>query len=221
MTLTEYLVQTHTEPALQRLCQSLAQAAIEIGALIARGALEGVTEKMASTNVQGETQMQLDIRSHELALAQMVLSEVVAGVVSEEVEAPVLLDAADAPFLVCMDPLDGSSNLAINGVVGSIFSVLPNIGVTALGERAFLQPGQQQLAALYVMYGPATLLVLSVGQGTQVFTLDPVTADFILTQADVTIAASTTEFAINASNQRYWQPAMQRYISECLQGASG
>lgn len=221
MNLAEYLIHSQTEPALQRLCQSLAQAAIEIGALIGRGALEGVTEKMTSTNVQGETQMQLDIRSHELALAQMVLSEVVAGVVSEEVDAPVLLDAADAPFLVCMDPLDGSSNLAINGVVGSIFSVLPNIGVTALGERAFLQPGQQQLAALYVMYGPATLLVLSVGQGTQVFTLDPSTADFVLTQVDVTIAASTAEFAINASNQRYWQPAMQRYISECLQGENG
>lgn len=221
MTLSDYLIQAQTAPALQRLCHALSQAAMDIAALIARGALEGVTEKMTSTNVQGETQMQLDIRSHELALARMMLSEVVAGVVSEEVDQPVLFDTAEAPYLVCMDPLDGSSNLAINGVVGSIFSVLPNPGGAALDAQAFLQPGHRQLAALYVMYGPATLLVLSVGQGTQVFTLNPATGDFVLTQSDVMIASVTAEFAINASNQRYWQPAMQRYVSECLQGVAG
>lgn len=221
MNLAEYLKQAEVEPALATLCLSLAAAGVEIAALIAQGALQGVTEKMHSTNVQGETQMQLDIRSHELALAQMVLSNVVAGVLSEEVEAPVLLDALDAPYLVSMDPLDGSSNLAINGVVGSIFSVLPNPGLESMGAQAFLQPGKQQLAAAYLMYGPATLLVLTVGQGTQVFTLATDTATFVLTQADVRIAEDSSEFAINASNQRYWQPAMQRYIDECLQGQDG
>ena len=221
MKLNEYLQQAQVEPALQHLCLHLAKAGQAISTLIAQGALQGVTEKMHSTNVQGETQMQVDIRSHELALAQMVLSGVVAGVLSEEVELPVWLDVADAPFLVSMDPLDGSSNLAINGVVGSIFSVLPNPASAAGDDTAFLQPGNAQLAAMYLMYGPTTLLVLTVGKGTQVFTLATESGEFVLTQPDVQIAADTSEFAINASNQRYWQPAMQRYVAECLQGSNG
>ncbi|MDP8567998.1 class 1 fructose-bisphosphatase [Methylophilus aquaticus] len=220
MKLNEYLSQAGSPQALASLCLCLAEAGKAIATLIAQGALKGVTEKMHSTNVQGETQMQVDILSHELALAQMVLSGVVAGVLSEEVDLPVWLDAADAPFLVSMDPLDGSSNLAINGVVGSIFSVLPNLGASG-DDAAFLQPGSAQLAAMYLMYGPATLLVLTVGKGTQVFTLASESGDFVLTQSDVQIAADTSEFAINASNQRYWQPAMQRYVDECLQGVDG
>lgn len=221
MLLDVFLKQTSTNQALNGLIGHIAKAGIEIAGLTRQGALAGVTEKMTSTNVQGETQMQLDIRSHELALAQLQTSRVVAGVLSEEVDDVIALAAADAPFLVSMDPLDGSSNLAINGVVGSIFSVLPNIPSEALNAEAFLQPGNRQLAAVYLMYGPATLLVFTLGKGTHVFTLDHVSQQFELTQANVQIAPDTAEFAINASNQRYWQAPMQRYIDECLQGASG
>lgn len=221
MQLDVFLKQVSINQALNSLIWHIAEAGIEIASLIKQGALAGVTEKMTTTNVQGETQMQLDILSHDLALAQLRASTVVAGVLSEEVDAPVLFETLDAPFLVSMDPLDGSSNLAINGVVGSIFSILPNTGVSRLGEQAFLQPGEAQRAAAYVMYGPATLLVLTIGQGTQVFTLDAQQQIFTLTQQTVQIADQTTEFAINTSNQRYWQPAMQRYIAECLQGADG
>lgn len=221
MQLEVFLEKVSVNHSLNVLVSHLAQAGIEIAALIRQGALQGVTEKMTSTNVQGETQMKLDIRSHELAVAQLRASAVVAGVLSEEEDHPVLFETLDAPFLVSMDPLDGSSNLAINGVVGSIFSVLPNIGVSTLGEQAFLQPGQDQRAAAYLMYGPATLMVLTLGQGTHVFTLDHDSNTFMLTQQTVQIAEETSEFAINASNQRYWAPAMQRYINECLQGADG
>ncbi len=221
MLLDVFLKQTSTNQALNGLIGHIAQAGIEIAGLTRQGALEGVTEKMTSTNVQGETQMQLDIRSHELALAQLQTSRVVAGVLSEEVDDVIALALADAPFLVSMDPLDGSSNLAINGVVGSIFSVLPNIHPAELSAEAFLQPGNRQLAAAYLMYGPATLLVFTLGEGTHVFTLDHASQQFELTQANVQIAPDTAEFAINASNQRYWQAPMQRYIEECLQGASG
>jgi len=221
MQLDVFLKKVSINHALNVLVWHIAEAGIEIAALIKQGALEGVTEKMTSTNVQGETQMQLDIRSHEVAVAHLRASAVVAGVLSEEVDAPVLFETLDAPFLVSMDPLDGSSNLAINGVVGSIFSVLPNTGVATLGDQAFLQPGQDQRAAAYIMYGPATLLVLSIGQGTHVFTLDQTTQSFVLTQQTVQMSEETSEFAINASNQRYWQPAVQRYIDECLQGSEG
>ncbi|QDC44715.1 class 1 fructose-bisphosphatase [Methylophilus medardicus] len=221
MQLDVFLKQVSINQALNSLISHIAEAGIEIASLVKQGALAGVTEKMTTTNVQGETQMQLDILSHDLALAQLRASTVVAGVLSEEVDAPVLFETLDAPFLVSMDPLDGSSNLAINGVVGSIFSILPNTGVSRLGEQAFLQPGQAQRAAAYVMYGPATLLVLTMGQGTHVFTLDAQQQIFTLTQQTVQIADQTTEFAINTSNQRYWQPAMQRYIAECLHGADG
>lgn len=221
MQLDVFLKQLSLNHALNVLVWHLAQAGIEIAALVRQGALQGVTEKAASTNVQGETQMQLDIRSHELALAQLRASAVVAAVLSEEAEHPVLFENIDAPFLVSMDPLDGSSNLAINGVVGSIFSVLPNTGVATQGEQAFLQPGQLQRAAAYIMYGPATLLVLTLGQGTHVFTLNHDSQAFELTQQTLAVPEETSEFAINTSNQRYWQPAVQRYINECLQGADG
>lgn len=221
MQLEVFLKKVSVNHDLNVLILRLAQAGIEIAALIRQGALQGVTEKMTSTNVQGETQMKLDIRSHEVALAQLRASDVVAAVLSEEEEKPTMLETIDAPFLVSMDPLDGSSNLAINGVVGSIFSVLPNTGVSTLGEQAFLQPGQDQRAAAYIMYGPATLLVLSIGQGTHIFTLDHDSQAFVLTQQTVTVPEETSEFAINASNQRYWQAAVQRYIGECLQGKEG
>lgn len=221
MQLDVFLKKVSINHALNTLIWHIAEAGIEIAALVRQGALAGVTEKMTSTNVQGETQMQLDIRSHEVALAQLRTSAVVAAVLSEEEDKPVLFETLEAPFLVSMDPLDGSSNLAINGVVGSIFSVLPNTGVATLGEQTFLQPGKDQRAAAYIMYGPATLLVLTIGQGTHVFTLDHSSQAFVLTQQTVKVPEETTEFAINASNQRYWQPAMQRYIMECLQGLEG
>ncbi|KQT42117.1 MULTISPECIES: class 1 fructose-bisphosphatase [unclassified Methylophilus] len=221
MQLDVFLKQVSLNHALNVLIWHAAQAGIEIADLVKQGALQGVTEKTTSTNVQGETQMQLDIRSHEVALEQFRASAVVAGVVSEETEEAIVFETVDAPFLVCMDPLDGSSNLSINGVVGSIFSILPNTGVATQGEQAFLQPGQAQRAALYIMYGPATLMVLTLGQGTHVFTLDHENDSFVLTQQTVEIPAETSEFAINASNQRYWQPAVKRYIDECLQGAEG
>lgn len=221
MQLDVFLKQVSLNHALNVLIWHAAQAGIEIAALVKQGALQGTTEKTTNTNVQGETQMHLDIRSHEVVLEQLRASAAVAAVVSEEADEPIVFETADAPFLVCVDPLDGSSNLAINGVVGSIFSILPNTGVSTQGNQAFLQPGQAQRAAAYVMYGPATLLVLTLGQGTHVFTLDHESNTFVLTQQAVSIPPETSEFAINASNQRYWQPAVKRYIDECLQGTQG
>lgn len=220
--LKHWLQQQAAPPALVKVVLAISDAGQAIARLIAQGGLTGVTEKTSTVNVQGETQMRLDIESHDIAIAQLAASQEVAGVVSEESATAIWLAQTQAPYLVCMDPLDGSSNLAVNGVVGSIFSVLPSPKLAmAADERAFLQAGTQQIAALYVMYGPATLLVLTLGQGTHTFTLNPALNAFVLTASPHAIPAACREFAINASNQRFWQPAIQRYVSECLQGEAG
>lgn len=206
--------------AMQSLLLHVADAAIEIARLVNSGPIQGVTQKLASTNIQGETQMQLDVLSHEEFEAAMRRSAVVAGLLSEEVDDAIDFVKPNTPFLVSVDPLDGSSNIAINGVVGTIFSVLP-ASQQALKPNDFLQAGTQQIAAGYVMYGPATQLVITLGHGAHAFTLDEACGQFVLTQADLRIPNQTTDYAINASNQRYWQPAVQRYVSECMLGAEG
>jgi fructose-1,6-bisphosphatase len=198
---------------------AISQACIVIAETLRQGAMAGVTNKLSAINVQGETQMQLDLESHQVVINALKNSNLVAAVLSEEAEDVVMLDA-NAPWLIATDPLDGSSNLAINGVVGSIFSLLPNSQQGTVEQR-FLQPGRLQSAACYVMYGPATNLILSVGNGTHSFTLNPTNQSFELVQSPMVIAAETNEFAINASNQRYWQPAVKRYIDECLLGKDG
>jgi fructose-1,6-bisphosphatase I/sedoheptulose-1,7-bisphosphatase len=144
--------------------------------------------------------------------------------VSEELEDAYRLPAhyPRGKYLLAFDPLDGSSNIDVNVSVGSIFSILraPNPG-TDPDPADFLQPGAKQVCAGYAIYGPSTMLVLSVGTGVHAFTLDRALGEFVLTRASIQIPATTSEFAINASNQRFWEPAVQRYVAECLEGRSG
>ncbi|PEG35078.1 class 1 fructose-bisphosphatase [Mycolicibacterium agri] len=148
----------------------------------------------------------------------------VAGMVSEELDEPYRLPAEHprGKYLLLFDPLDGSSNIDVNVSVGSIFSILraPQPGSDP-EPQDFLQPGCEQVCAGYAIYGPSTMLVLSVGTGVHAFTLDPNLGEFILTRESIQIPESTKEFAINASNQRFWEPAVQRYVQECLAGRSG
>lgn len=196
-------------------CQAIAQ-------LTAQGALAGVADKLNSENIQGETQVSLDVMSHRLFATALENTGLVAGYVSEEVEAPVILatPAAEARYLVLFDPLDGSSNVAVNGSVGTIFSVLA-APAAPIDDQSFLQPGDQQMVAGYVIYGPATMLVLTLGQGTHGFTLQAETGQFILTHDHLHIPRTGSEYAINASNARFWEPPIQRYIHECHAGATG
>jgi fructose-1,6-bisphosphatase len=125
------------------------------------------------------------------------------------------------PYLLVFDPLDGSSNIDVNVSVGTIFSVLKFAGAAVPAERDFLQPGSTQVAAGYAIYGPSTMLVLTVGLGTHGFTLDREIGNFILTHPNLTIPEDTSEFAINSSNERFWEPPIARYVSECKAGKSG
>lgn len=208
--------------SLSSLLLTISKVCISIAEITAKGALAGVTGKLESQNIQGETQMQLDVLTNDLFINALKDCGLVAGLASEEEEEiQAISNAEEARFLVVFDPLDGSSNVPINVTVGSIFSVLKASKTGALCEADFLQAGNQQLAAGYVLYGPATMLVLTVGQGTHGFTLDTESKTFILTHPNMQVAEITSEFAINASNERYWDAPIVRYVDECKAGIAG
>ncbi|MDO9192143.1 MAG: class 1 fructose-bisphosphatase [Undibacterium sp.] len=208
-------------------CKSIARA-VAFGALGGvlgnAGGAGGAGGATASINVQGETQKKLDVMSNEAFLHITEWGGQLAGMASEEMEDPYQIPAhfPKGKYLLVFDPLDGSSNIDVNVAVGSIFSVLraPE-GVETVCEKDFLQPGMQQLAAGYAIYGPATMLVLTVGTGVNGFTLDPNLGEFILTHANLQIPPDTNEFAINSSNSRFWEEPIKRYVDECLAGKSG
>jgi len=181
-----------------------------------KGALAGVLGSAGLENVQGETQKKLDVISNDHLIAALQAHPNVAGLASEELDE--FTPAQDGgQYLVLFDPLDGSSNIDINMCVGTIFSILPAVNSPAQAED-FLQAGTQQVAAGYVLYGPSTMLVLTVGAGVVFFTFDPESQTFLLTSENVVVAADTQEYAINASNQRHWEAPVKRYIDELQAG---
>ena len=228
-TLTQFLIEERrrhpsSSGELNSLILDIALACKAIARRIASGALRGVLGPAEATNVQGERQQKLDILANDIFLRANEWGGLLAGMVSEELEAPYLLPAQypRGKYLLMFDPLDGSSNIDVNVSVGSIFSILraPNPGVDANVDD-FLQSGTEQVASGYAIYGPSTIIVLTVGRGVHGFTLDPYLGEFFLTHHDIKIPAATAEFAINSSNHRFWEPAVQRYVDECLAGKSG
>ena len=205
-------------------CKSIARA-VAFGAL---AGLHGNHDAGQSINVQGETQKKLDVLSNDTFVRLNEWGGLLAGMASEEMDGPYQIPAQHprGKYLLLFDPLDGSSNIDVNVSVGSIFSVLrapqeiieSGADVTA---DAFLQPGTAQLAAGYALYGPTTMLVLSVGNGAAGFTLDPNLGEFMLTHPQLQVPVDTQEFAINASNSRFWEAPVKRYVDECLAGSTG
>jgi len=212
--------QNQTPKPLVLAINAVLEASKEIAFLLQKGAMSGVLGSAEQENVQGETQKKLDVISNDLLKDTLKACPVVAGIASEEEDLPVPANK-DGEFLVIFDPLDGSSNIDINVTVGTIFSILPSNGGDASQEATYLQSGRKQLAAGYVLYGPSTLLVMTTGQGVNIFTLDPDTQQFVLTEEQSQITATTQEFAINMSNQRFWAESMQNYVSDLLQGEEG
>ncbi len=181
-----------------------------------------------AVNVQGEVQKPLDVVSNEIFIRTTEWSGNLAGLASEEMESARQIPAEypRGKYLLVFDPLDGSSNIDVNVTVGSIFSILRLPGhdgepARDVGEADFLQPGTQQVAAGYAIYGPTTMFVLTVGDGVVGFTLDPALGDFKLTHPSIRVPADTQEFAINSSNSRFWEPPVKRYVDECLAGKTG
>ncbi len=229
-TLTQYLIdQRRRYPGatgdFNSLILDVAMACKAIARQVALGRLADAPAAGA-TNVQGEEQKPLDVLSNEVFLRTTEWGGHLAGMASEEMDQPYAIPAqyARGKYLLVFDPLDGSSNIDVNVSVGSIFSVLraPEDAVAGtLAEQHFLQPGTQQVAAGYALYGPTTMLILTVGHGVAGFTLDPNLGEFMLTHPDLRIPEETQEFAINASNRRFWEPPVQRYVDECQAGREG
>ncbi|MFO7276290.1 MAG: class 1 fructose-bisphosphatase [Pseudomonadota bacterium] len=229
MTLTRFLIQEQrrspeTSNGLTALINDVRLACKRIAALIGKGALAGCSGEAGTVNSQGERQMRLDVLANEVFVHTTEWGGQLAGLLSEEMESPYRIPAEypRGRYLLLFDPLDGSSNVDVNVAVGSIFSVLrcPD-DVEEPTERDFLQPGSRQLCAGYAIYGPTTMLVLTIGRGVHGFTLDREVGEFLLTHPDLRIPPHTSEFAINASNSRHWEPAVKRYIEECLAGSAG
>lgn len=197
----------------------LGRTCAQISGVVAGGALSGVLGAAGATNVQDEEQKKLDVITNDMLTEALIACPVVAGVASEEMETVQPAQNTAGEWLVLFDPLDGSSNIDINAPVGTIFSILRS-GSAQPTEADFLQPGRNQLASGYVLYGAQTMLVLTTGQGVAGFTLAG-DGRWLLTHDAVTIPADTKEFAINMSNQRHWADGVQRYIAGCLQGAEG
>jgi fructose-1,6-bisphosphatase I / sedoheptulose-1,7-bisphosphatase len=195
-----------------------------ISFIVGRGALGAAQGATESVNVQGETQMKIDVIANDIFLRTSEFGGQLAGMVSEELDEPYQIPAEYplGKYLLVFDPLDGSSNIDINAPTGSIFSVLkaPN-GMSPPTVADFLQPGTKQLCAGYAIYGATTMLVLTLGRGVHGFTLDRGFGEFILTHPNMTIPKETSEFAINASNERFWEPPVRRYVLECLAGRGG
>jgi fructose-1,6-bisphosphatase I/sedoheptulose-1,7-bisphosphatase len=231
-TLTQYLIdQRRRFPGssgdLNGLILDVSIACKAIARQVAFGVL-GELPQGGEVNVQGEAQKPLDIVSNDMFMRQTEWSGHLAGLASEEMDAPYPIppEYQRGKYLLVFDPLDGSSNIDVNVSVGSIFSILraPD-EVVASGrevvEADFLQPGTAQVAAGYAIYGPTTMLVLTVGSGVAGFTLDPNLGEFKLTHPDMQVPEATHEFAINSSNSRFWEPPVKRYVDECLAGRSG
>lgn len=220
--LSDYLQQQQQKyavtPHLPDVITSITQACLHINREIRLGALDNILGSAHTGNIQGEEQKKLDVLSNQIMIDTLSANPAIAGLASEE-EDSFVTASQNGQFLVLFDPLDGSSNIDVNISIGTIFSVLTKPdGV--LTTESFLQSGRQQLASGYVLYGPQTILVLTLKHGIAMFTLNEHN-QFQLTQENPQIPVSTAEFAINMSNQRHWQPAMQNYIAQLLAGKSG
>ena len=247
-TLTRYLIEERrrfpgASGDLNALVLDVSLACKAIARLVAFGGLgDGMTVPVADaqqdaalarslggqTNVQGEVHKPLDVLSNEIFLRMNEWNGHLAGMASEEMDDPKQIPTAypRGKYLLVFDPLDGSSNIDVNVAVGSIFSILraPQDVIDSgrdVIEADFLQPGTQQVAAGYAIYGPSTMLVLTVGNGVAGFTLNPNLGEFVLTHPELKVPADTSEFAINSSNSRFWEPPVKRYVDECLAGRTG
>ena len=229
ISLTRYLVEQQRDndripPQLRLLLEVVARACKRIALAVNKGELGDVMGSAGSENVQGEVQKKLDIIANETLIEANEWGGHLAAMASEEMEGIYVVPNRypQGEYLLMFDPLDGSSNIDVNVSIGTIFSVLKKPeGHPGVHDSDFLQPGSQQVAAGYCIYGPQTTLVLTVGGGVAMFTLDREQGSFVLTRENVRIPEDTKEFAITMSNMRHWDEPVKRYIDECLQGKEG
>ena len=229
ISLTRYLIEQERihgtlPPQLRLLLEVVARSCKSISLSVTKGALGDILGATKTENIQGEVQKKLDIIANEVLIEANEWGGHLAAMASEEMDSIHVIPNRypQGEYLLLFDPLDGSSNIDVNVSIGTIFSVLKKPENTpAVGEADFLQPGSKQVAAGYCVYGPQTTLVLTVGNGVAMFTLDREQGSFVLTQENVQVPEDTQEFAINMSNMRHWAAPVKRYVDECLAGEEG
>jgi fructose-1,6-bisphosphatase I / sedoheptulose-1,7-bisphosphatase len=221
--LSERLSQSEEKQRLAIVIEVIARSIKQVASIVEKAPLVGQLGKLDNENVQGEQQAKLDLLTNDCFVKNLRACEAIAGMVSEELDDAIVLskDTSKPNYLAAFDPLDGSSNIEVNVAVGSIFSVLKAPVGRVVQTADFLQKGTQQVLAGYAVYGPSTVLVFTIGDGVQCFTLDRATNEFLLTQASMRVPEDTQEFAINASNARFWEPPVQKYLEECQAGVTG
>ncbi|ACE85656.1 class 1 fructose-bisphosphatase [Cellvibrio japonicus] len=208
-------------PELIPVIRTLLAATKEIAFRVRQGALSGVLGSTLDENIQGETQKQLDVIANQL-IKDLLLEEPQVRAIASEEEDTVVAGNPKGAYTVAFDPLDGSSNIDINGQIGTIFTIYPaRDDVPADSEAQFQQPGHQQVCAGYVLYGPSTILVMTTGGPTRGYTLDATHGSYLLTQAQLSVPLNTQEFALNMANQRFWSAPFQRYVQDLLLGETG
>jgi len=208
--------------AIAETIDALAEGCRAIGERIRRGALPGGFSNKDTVVALGQANFETDYEAHEL-LNKALKGSPVAASASRLHEAPVEI-SNDGSLIVALSPLDGSATIDTNAAVGTVFSILartPNKGLAKITADEFLQPGSEQLAAGFAVYGPRTNLVITLGEGTHVFTLDTVSGYFIATAHNVTVPPTVKEYAINAANYRHWDEAIRMYVDDCLSGSEG
>ncbi len=228
VTLTQFIIEQQrglpdASGTFTLLLNNIVTACKQISHRVNRGGLIGVLGSAGSENVQGEVQKKLDIITHDIMVKALDWGGQVSGMASEEIDELIQIPThyPKGKYLVLFDPLDGSSNIDINLTVGTIFSVLRCREGVEPDTEDFLRKGTEQVCAGFVLYGPSTMLVLTTGQGVNGFTLDQDIGEFILTHHNMRIPEESTEFAINMSNQRFWEPPVKQYIDECVAGVDG
>lgn len=227
VTLARYIIESEHGHAnagadFNSLLNDIATACKKISNLVNRGAMAGVLGAAGSENVQGEDQKKLDIISNDVFIDCLQWGGHLAGMASEEMDSmyPIPDNFTKGKYLITFDPLDGSSNIDVNGAVGTIFSVMETTDANP-SDSSFLQPGTRQVCAGYCLYSSATMLVLTTGNGVDGFTLDNSVGEFVLTHPAMKVPTATNEFSINAAYQRHWFPAVKQYIDELLAGSTG
>ncbi len=228
VTLTQFIIEQQrglpdASGTFTLLLNNIVTACKQISHRVNCGALIGVLGSAESENVQGEVQKKLDIITNDIMVRALDWSGSLGGMASEEITDPIKIPKQYpiGKYLVLFDPLDGSSNIDINMTVGTIFSILRCREGVEPETEDFLRKGTEQVCAGFVLYGPSTMLVLTTGNGVNAFTLDQDVGEFILTHCNMRIPEESSEFAINMSNQRFWEPPVKRYIDECVAGTEG
>jgi fructose-1,6-bisphosphatase I len=194
---------------------ALSISAKMIASQVRRARLEDVLGGVGNQNVQGEQQQKLDVIANDILMRTLSGREGVAIVASEENEEPVILrdeQGGDRKYCVLFDPLDGSSNLDVCGAVGTIFSILRQDRRSARREDSLLQPGTQQVAAGYVLYGSSTVFTLTLGKGVDMFVLDPSIGAFVRVEQQMHIPKANKSYSLNEGNRLTFPEGYQKYL---------